>query len=216
MSFEMKAIPVDKKSGWAVKIDGETKHVGLIEISSKFGTLTYGLRPEGYDAWSFREAGGGGAVTLPYAVSPNGELLVGLLKENRANMGGHVFCIMGGFVNPSESHADAQKREGTEESGLDTAHAEPLPGLGINSNRLFFVADAATEGVKAYSLHIPFTWLQTANNCFKLKPDNTCLDPKKSENLCFFPWAEAAYMTADAFAHAAILKLLIKLSVKVP
>lgn len=100
MAFEMSQIPKDKVRGWSVLVDGEGVQAGKVEISSKFGTLTYGLRPEGYDGWAFREQGGGGAVTVPYAHTPEGELLIGLLLEKRANMGDEpVWCAIGGFVS---------------------------------------------------------------------------------------------------------------------
>lgn len=34
-----------------------------IVLESRFGTLRYGLRPEGFDGWTFRENGGGGRET---------------------------------------------------------------------------------------------------------------------------------------------------------
>lgn len=209
MSFSMSGVPKEKAPGWEVKIDGEVRRVGLIEVTSKFGALTYGLRPEGYDSWVFRETGGGGAVTLPYTIAPDGSVFVGLLMEKRPNMGDvPVWCVIGGFVNPNESHASAQQREGSEESGLDTAQAGQLPGLSSNPNRLFFVADAESEGVKAFGLNIPHTWLEPDGERLKLKADAQILDPKKAENVRFFPWKDAVRLTADALARSAIAQLL--------
>lgn len=211
MEFELNPIPEGAKRGWAVTIDGKPVEVGKIEIAAKFGTLSYGLRPEGYDSWAFRETGGGGAVTLPYTRDGKWDLLIGLLKENRPNMGDKpVWCAIGGFVKPNETHVDAQKREGTEESGINTAKAEELPGPHTNANRAFFVADAATEGVKAYGLHIPFAWLEEAEgpDCFKLKEGTNILDAKKAANVRFFPWRDAVHLTADALARSAIAQML--------
>jgi hypothetical protein len=43
MNFEIGIIPEDRPRGWGVNIDGvEEYEVGRIEITSKFGTLTYG------------------------------------------------------------------------------------------------------------------------------------------------------------------------------
>ena len=56
----MNQIPQEHVRDWSVLVDGKEKRVGIIEIDSKFGKLTYGLRPEGYDGWVFREQGGGG------------------------------------------------------------------------------------------------------------------------------------------------------------
>ena len=142
--FDMKPIPKDNARGWTVTIDGEERSgIGLIELSSRFGTLTYGLRPEGYDAWAFREEGGGGVVTIPYTIDPNGNVFVGLIQEKRTNMGSEpVLCVIGGFVDPDETHDSAQIRETAEESGLDARKSQHLDGAGANPNRAFFVADA--------------------------------------------------------------------------
>ncbi|PIP60791.1 hypothetical protein COX00_01275 [Candidatus Uhrbacteria bacterium CG22_combo_CG10-13_8_21_14_all_47_17] len=68
-------------------LDGEEREgVGLIKLQPRFGKPTYGLCPEGYDAWVFQEAGCG-ALTIPCTHAPDGELLVGLLLEKHTNMG---------------------------------------------------------------------------------------------------------------------------------
>ncbi|MDO8590476.1 MAG: hypothetical protein Q7R65_00685, partial [bacterium] len=90
MKFEIGPIPEGKKSGWTVLVNGKllpTPVQTVRLVSSRFGELMYGLRPEGYDSWVYREPQGGGEVTIPYVFTPEGELLVGLLREARANMG---------------------------------------------------------------------------------------------------------------------------------
>jgi len=213
MKFLMDRIKGNQR-GWTVLIDGKKWLGGIIEISSKFGVLTYGLRPEGYDGWVFREAGGGGAVTIPYAFSPDRELLIGLLCENRANMGDEpVWCVMGGFVNPGgETHKEAQIRESSEESGIDVVRANGLPGVHTNSNRAFYVADVkAGEGVQGYGLELPFDWLEKeeGNETWKFKDVAQLVDFKKTINVRFFPWRKAVEMTADALARSAIAQLLV-------
>lgn len=210
MAFEMVPVPKEKGRGWTVLVDGREEQVGKIEISSKFGTLTYGLRPEGYDGWSFRERGGGGAVTVPYARTPEGKLLVWLLLEKSPNMGDEpVWCAIGGFVDPGESHDTAQAREAAEESGLTATKAEELPGMSMNPNRIFFVADASEgEGVHAYGLSVPFDWLEADGDSYKLK-DVALLGHKKASNVRFFSWREAVVRSADALARSAIAQLLV-------
>lgn len=210
--FEMGQIPEGKGRGWTVLVDGEERRVGKVEITSRFGTLTYGLRTEGYDGWAFREQGGGGAVTVPFARTPGGELLVGLLLENRPNMGDQpVWCAIGGFVDPDETHAHAQARKAGVETGLDTAKAEELGGMATNANRAFFVADAnASEGVRAYSLEIPFDWLEPdGGDCFKLKDTAPLLASfGKASGIRLFRWRNAIRRSPDALARAAIAQLL--------
>ncbi len=193
MSFAMSDIAEGSKRGWTVRINGQEQQVAHIEISSsQYGALEYGRRPEGYDAWVFREKSGGGAVTLPYAKSPNGEIYVGLLLETRANMGPvPVLGAMGGFVNQGESHAQAQARRAEEESGLDTGKAQELPGVAGNCNRAFFVADAnAGEGIHAYCLEIEFDCLQEDSGALRLK-EAALIGHKKASDLYFLPWREA-------------------------
>jgi len=180
-------------------------------MESRFGTLTYGRRPEGYDAWVFRETSGGGAVTLPYAVTPEGEILVGLLPEKRPNMGSMpVLCVVGGFVEPGETHEKAQAREAEQEAGINTVKAKKLGGVGINPNRAFFVADpGAGEGVQAFGLQLPFNMLEADDDlCWKLKSANELASVKKASDLRFFRWRHAAHLSPDGLALAAIAKLI--------
>lgn len=213
MSFEVQEIPAGHPRGWTVLVDGNETSVKKIElVHSKIGSFTYGLRPEGYDGPSVRLLGGGGSVTLPYARSPEGHLLVGLLLENRPNLGGPTLCAMGGFKDPNETHEQAQRREAGEESGLDTARAMPLEGLPTVADRLFWVADASKdEGVHAYGLEIPFGWLQSDGENYRIAHATTTVGPKKAENLRFYHWKTAVQRTPCSYARSAIAQLLAML-----
>lgn len=149
-------------------------------------------------------------MTVPYARTPEGELLVGLLLEKRANMGGEpVWCAIGGFVDPGESHDKAQAREANEETGLDSAKAEELAGMNTNANRAFFVADAnAGEGVHAYGLSLPFGWLEMDGESYKLKDAALLSGFKKASDVRLFPWRKAIGRSPDALARSAIAQLL--------
>lgn len=211
MFFEIGEIPSGKKRGWTVFIDGVEQDVKLIKISSKFGALTYGLRPEGYDGWAFCEQGRGGAITLPYTFTSSGDLLVGLVAEQRPNMGDvPVYCAIGGFVEPCESHQTAQAREVAEEAGLDSAQAKELEGVPSNSNRAFFVADAlAQEGVHAFGLRLPFErFKKDTGESWKLMSATFLPGFKKADDIRFFPWKVAVHTSPDALARAAIAQLI--------
>ncbi len=213
MRFKLVPLPPDAKRGWDVRIDGELVRPGIIVVESVYGVLTVGQHPRGFMTFAFAEEGGGGAVTLPFAWSPQGELLVGLLLEDRPNMGGEVWCIAGGFVAPGESHADAQVRRVGDETGLDTARAFRLEGLGTNANRAFFVADAATEGVIADGLERPYGWLAPDADGGRLKSAPSAateagVNLGKAGNVRFFPWEDAVLATADGLARSAIAQLL--------
>jgi ADP-ribose pyrophosphatase YjhB (NUDIX family) len=164
-------IPKDKARGWTVLIndrvigqvviDGEAGAIEMIELISRFGVWTYGLCPEGHDGWIFEESGGGGVFTILYSITPDGKVLVGLIEESRANMGGKAYCCIGGFTEfgqkPNAGEAD---RELEEETGLKL-NASPLPGF-WNCNRAFW-RTLPGSGSKYYYVQIPFDWLKPAS-----------------------------------------------------
>lgn len=218
MKFTMNPIPEDKKRGWKVLLNGQEQ--GGVEtfclVSEKHGELTYGLRPEGYDAWVYREPNGGGEVTIPYSISPEGQLIVGLLQEARPNMGViKVWCAIGGFVDRGESKEKAQVREAGEEAGLDAKKARILPGLPTVANRAFWVADCCNgEGVHAFGLPIPYNQLDPEENVgsgvpvWKLRETNFLPGFKKQDDLRFFICYDAIAKTADGLARSAIAQLM--------
>lgn len=211
MKFVMTSVPPEQRR-WTVEIDGEKVSVGMVVFTHpNFGTVTYGLRPEGYDAWVVREPGGGGAATVPYARTPDGELLVALLRESRANMGDEpVWDLIGGFIDPGETHAEAQVREAEEETGLDTVRAHELPGLPAAANRAYWVADAkAGEGLHVWGIEVPFSHLEVDETFggYKLK-SSIGIEERKAAHVRFFPWREAVKCTPCALTRAAIAQLL--------
>ena len=100
--FEMK--PLEKPAQhWTVTIDG-VRQPGIrhIELASQWGTLIWGQRPEGFEGWTFKEAGG--AITIPWA-RLNGRILIGMIAEMRPNMGQRPsWCAIGGILDPGETH----------------------------------------------------------------------------------------------------------------
>lgn len=213
--FKMEKLPKGKTRGWVMRINGKEHPATHIEIRSDFGTLIYGQRRDGYDGWVFREQGGGGAVTVPYAYTPNGELLIGLLSEKRANMGNKpVWCVIGGFINPRETHKQAHIREAAEEAGLNAMEAEELAGMATNPNRTFFVADAhAGEGVRAFGLRLSFEDLEEDDadrrERWKLKNAALLTSFLKANDVRFFHWRDAILISPDGLARAAIAQLLV-------
>lgn len=212
--FEVKDIPMGRERGWKVLINGEEHRVKKVEITSKYGTLTYGLRPEGYDGLTLHVPGGGGSVTLPYTVSPYGELLVALVHEQRDNLSDKpVWCAIGGFVDPGESHSDAQVRKTAEEAGLDSVTASPFTGPPIVADRLFFVADIlAGEGNHLYSLNVPFSMLEFDKagkevKSWKIKNSALLKGFRNGDAVRFFDWRDAVRITPDSLALSPIAKL---------
>ncbi len=211
--FRMTGIPREKKDDkWKVRIDGQLADISLIEISSPHGELAYGLRPEGFIGWAWKEIGGGGSVTLFHSFIA-GETFIGLLEENRLNMGDRpVLCIAGGFVDVGEDHWEAQKREACEKTGISTKKAIELPGLPVISNRLYFVADPhCNEGVHLYALEVPSFVLEKSTcslgDCWRPKKEVPGFG--KSNKLVFLSAKDAVNNTADVFAHSAIARLIL-------
>lgn len=199
------------KGGWRVIVNGHevTTAYHLELVHDKYGKVEWGQRPEGFAGWVFHEPGGGGSVTIPFAKNPKGEIYLGLIRENRANMGGSNWCVIGGYLTPGESHQKTAERETEEEAGL-VAKATLLHGVPANSNRAFFVADPAKdEGVHAYGIHIPWALLEKADEGYKMAPGT--LSHKKESEMRFFPWREAVRLTPDVLARGAIAQLLAEL-----
>ena len=219
---KLRDIPVDLEEDkrWEAALNHAKlpfKDVVHFLLSSKnFGSVEYGLHPGGYATYWLREPGGGGPVVVPYSFTDQGRLLVGLIEENRPNMADHpVWCVVGGFLDPGESHEEAAERELQEETGLV---ADRLEFLGtFVDNRAFRVADVDEgEGIKAFALHFSFLALQEEENgVYRVdqeKIPNLPFNEKvkgKLEKLAFYPWREAADVF-DGIALAAMYKLIAK------
>ena len=198
-------IPADKKPGWTVTINGERTNANKVEIESRFGRLEYGQHPGGgYDTWTFTEAGHGGAITVPYALADDGTLLVGLIEEDRPNMGGKRWCAIGGFRNPFESAVAAEQRERHEEADVLARLEAQRLGVRINCNRAFFVADPKEDqGIQAARLEVPFRQLQAT----AVPGARAELRGPKS-TVVFFAWTDAVLRTSgDGIALAGIAQL---------
>lgn len=200
-------VPADKR--WKVTIDGVETSVDHLTLRSKFGALEYGMRPEGYPAWVFQQPGG--VLTIPWARLPGGTVLVGLIEESRANLGGAQLCAIGGFPEPGESTATAEQRERHEESGL-AGVPEKLPGAPLACNRLFWVVLSDTDGDTAYGLRVPYQALgKSGDGSWQIVDETILVKYSKRAKLVFRPWQEMVQRTPDALALAAIARLLAHL-----
>ena len=163
MEFQMSPLPLEHRRGWRVLVNGQETEAVMVElVSERHGRLVYGQRPEGYDAWVYYEPGGGGGATVPFVRHPEKGLLVALVREARANMGDTpVFDLIGGFVDPGETHAAAADRETAEETGIIGVRSIELAGAPANANRAFWVTDPAKdEGLHVRGLELPIGMLE--------------------------------------------------------
>lgn len=191
---------------------------GLELRNDRVGVLQYGNNRNGpYAQWAFRENGGGGSILIPYAVDTTRQLYVAGVLESRPNMtstGQRVLCAVGGFKDPGEAAKEAAIRETAEEAGMAVAQKIlALPGLPVNANRAFFVADAhAGEGVHLFAYQVPFKNLLPADKVEGV--DAWCLGgpdatfTKGSEGVRFVRWNDVPAVSPDALLQCATLGLL--------
>ncbi len=201
-----------QKGGWRVYINGRRVSAKKVTLShTRYGRVEWGLRPEGFTSWAFREPGGGGSVNLPFAISPSGEVFVALLREQRKNSGGkpHWWAI-GGAKENDETHLETATRETIEEAGLVSKPLQ-LPGLPGNQSRLYWIANVdKDEGVHHYCVQVPWELLLEAEDeGYKIAPGT--LNLKKEGEIRFFPWWKASVITPDELALSLILRLLVML-----
>jgi len=199
----------DTPRTWKVIADGIEIKPQLLTISSDpYGTLTLGLRPEGFHGWAFKPKNGG-VMTIPWSKTPTGEILIGLIHEHRPNMGNiKTWSPPGGFIDGGESPTEAAQRESLEEGGLDTKAAEKLPGLPVNSDRLYFTQDPHLgEGMQFFAMNIPFNSLELVGEK-EWKPKKGVINHKKESDLYFLPWRNAVLLSADSLALSGITRLL--------
>lgn len=225
--FDIVSIPDDEKLRWTVLIDGEEVKADLVVITSQFGTIKYGRRPEGYNGWALWEVGGGGAGSVPFARDEQGEIYVGVILEKRLNLGGEVLNYIGGYCDPGETHRETALRETLEETGVDLGEAAyELPGLPGAANRAYWVANAEEgEGIHTWTREVPFALLEPAEGVsykprLKLGEDDEELDlaeawqallPKNAAQVRFLPWREAAMQVPCMISRSEILKLIATL-----
>ncbi|MDX9970762.1 MAG: NUDIX domain-containing protein [Candidatus Gracilibacteria bacterium] len=208
--FEM-TMGVEGMGGWRVIINGhqvEAKHAQFVH--DKYGRVVLGLRPEGFIGWAFFEPGGGGSVSIPFTKSPDGELLIALIKENRANMGGSRWCAIGGYLTPGDTHQKTAERETEEEAGLVVSKPVSLPGLPGCINRATQVANPdEDEGVHGFAIEIPWGLIEKTEEGYKMAPGT--ISHKRESEMRFFHWKDAIRLTADMLARGAISQLLAEL-----
>lgn len=182
----------------------------ILTVVSKWGAHKFGLGPEGFPRWLYKESGTGAAVVVPWSRTPSGKILVGMIRENRPNMGGSVWCAIGGINDPGESQAETQAREAREEAGIDTHGAKQLPGMRSIDERLHFTANVlGDEGISFSSIEIQFDAIEQTTDGLKLKKGY--VKGKPEAEVVFFPFRDAALSTADPAMATLLLRLALEL-----
>lgn len=154
-----KPVPDPEKAGWRAivneqMLEGVTSlhlvnesrgldlEYGQTEVKDQEGKVLFG-----YDVWKFHEPGGGGSVTVPYAWIEN-QLYLGVVKQNRPNLGGIFDELPRGFLNIGETHMEGAIREGSEElaTPIDPDSVFEI-GREKNPNSAFLDTSRPGEGV---------------------------------------------------------------------
>lgn len=168
--YEVTPIPAEQQRGWTLTVDGEELTPTEFRlVNERFGaSLNFGLRQEGYDGFVIRERGG--SVTLPYTISPDGQILVGLIEEYRPTNGEpSTLNAPRGMANVGESRETTAMRELAEETGYDPAshdvgsRAIKLTELArdVNANSTHFdISRPENEGTAFYALNVPAEHLE--------------------------------------------------------
>ncbi len=206
------------------ELDLELSGYQLIRIRNpRFGTLTVGHRAEGFNGWSFREAGGGGVVTLPYA-QVNGELFMGLIRQHRALQGGYVWNVVRGFTeNPFCKRGDAVRETAEELGFVGTAdRIFELDGAPANWNSTFLETPKG-EGVTFFAFEVDPTEIIACDEeslgdelVFRFRDEllqRIEAADRVGEMILqsrFLHWKTAAGV-ADMFTNAAVARLLATL-----
>jgi 8-oxo-dGTP pyrophosphatase MutT (NUDIX family) len=224
-NFAITPIQKGAERGWKVDINGTdvTKDTTSADFTNHtLGLeLRFGMRPEGYDGFIIREQGGGGAATIPYMITAEGGIYVGVVEENRAALGGVTENIPRGMQSKGETHEQTAARELLEETGY-VAHLGrfSLLASGLNPNSTYFdTSKSPNDGVSMYALHVQedeldLTHDDAGNVYYQFSKDvNNNTAPDITEQIIssrFIP-LEAALKSRDMFTAAAAGHLLADL-----
>lgn len=201
--------------GWSLLVnDSPVPSVSMLELRHpRYGTLFYGKSPSGnYDQWSFHEAGGGGSVTVPFALI-NGALYIGVVRQPRPlqDRNNAVLNVPRGFLDPGETHFQAAERESEEELGIPATFR--LPGDPANPNSTFFETWGEGEGVRFFGLEVNQNFLVAENDEYLLNPRLVKPVSKPAEGIMgarFISWQKAALL-GDMFTRAGVASLIAHL-----
>lgn len=208
-------IAPEQKRGWKVVVeflDGTSRDdVAAVEMTNpRIGQVVYGWNPAGYDQFMVLENGGGGSVTVPYALI-DGQLYVGGVFQNRPNMGGVKLCAIGGFLKSDESHFVAAGREASEEVGFTEPATLLLTGEPGCWNRALSVTNETDEGTHFYGLGLDPKCLAPAEEgTYAIDPQILKPVSKSAESIVkarLVHWKIAARV-ADQFLNAAVARLI--------
>lgn len=207
---------VDDKTqiGWEIAVDGVKLSPKQLTIVNEQlgGQVVYGRNPaSGRDQWAYHERGGGGSVTLPFAVL-NGRLYVAVVQQNRPLQSKvPVLNAVRGFLDPDKTHFEIAAAELGQEMGL-IARPIKLPGPGANPNSTFFETWGEGEGISFWAVPVSTGMLEKTNDELRFKKG--ALKPAEGDKIAeiilgsrLIRWEEAAGL-GDMMTLSGISRLL--------
>lgn len=211
-------IPKASQRLWRLMVDGLELIPDHFELTSSFGTLRFGLNPVvGKDAFAFEESGGGGSVLVPFFISHDAELYVGIVQQPRPFMSDEpVWNLPRGFLKPGSTHFKTVAREGAEELGLiQSDRVFLLPGAPGNPNSSFFVtrgvtADGTPKGLRYYAVEFTSDEVEKSGSLYHLKPGVVQPVTPAAEGImasCFVHWNSAAGLSC-LITNAGVARLM--------
>jgi len=215
-------VPEGKKLGWdscdfigsatvldqnGKKITGQVvsiEEIKFMKMVSQYGQLIFGWNGQ-YGQWAFKE--NGGAVTVPYAISPGGKLFVAGGYERRLliNDGELLFTPPGGFAIGKETPEDAAKRAALEEAGI---YIDTMIEVGVGTcNRAFWLKNTTDNWPQTF-FALPVDWkrLKMTDGKICLPAGNKTPETERLSKLIFIPVMEAIGST-DGIAVSAYAKV---------
>lgn len=168
--FEMTDIPSDPESqakrGWEVYLNDELVDFPIRSIrlvQTRMGvTAEYAMGPQKYDQIVLKEPGGGGAITVPYLVDPEGQIFIGMVHQYRPLIGGVIPNAPRGFFDPNNdaNHSETAENELGQETNLREMGKRIVPlAHGINPNTAFSdtsatLPDGSPAGISTFAVRL--------------------------------------------------------------
>lgn len=220
-------IPEDKGT-WFVEVEGKlvpARHARFVlknPAKNMHRVVELGWvddqRGNAYDAIRYWELGGGGTVTIPYALFES-QLWIGVVTQFRVHMGGDVENAPRGYLKVGGTSRDENASEElAEEVGPKVAALNApvqMEGNGVNMNSAVFWTAEANEGNSFHAVEVPDGYLERRGER-ELRFKEGLVAPEGGESIIrcrFVPWMDVVH-GRDGLSIVGVARLIAHLCVK--